>query len=62
VFLLLVLIVAPAIPDPDATRVAPAQVGEVLLGPGLVAFELAGVLLLAALLAVLVIVKGGGER
>ncbi len=42
--------------------VSPLAVADVLLGSGIVAFELAGVLLLAALLAVLVIVKSGGER
>jgi NADH-quinone oxidoreductase subunit J len=59
VFLLLATVVAPAAADPQPVVIAPAAIGEVLLGPALVAFELVGVLLLAALLAVLVIVKGG---
>ena len=62
VFVLLAGTVAPALSDPASTTVHPDEVGEILLGSGLVAFELAGVLLLAALLAVLVVVKGGGER
>lgn len=62
VFVMLAFIVAPEFPDPEAVSVMPAEIGEALLGQGLVAFELVGVLLLAALLAVLVIVKGGDEQ
>lgn len=63
VFALLAVVVAPATGGGgEGSVVAPQAVGELLLGRNLVAFELAGVVLLAALLAVLVIVKGGGER
>lgn len=62
VFVLLSAVLVPAVTDPEPVVVAPAAVGEVLLGSGLLAFELVGVLLLAALLAVLVVVKGGEDR
>lgn len=52
-------------PSPEPTHAealsAPARTAQSLLGSGLVAFELAGVVLLAALLAVLVVVKGVRE-
>ena len=62
VFVLLVAVMAPVATDPLPVVVDPGAVGAALLGQGLVAFELAGVLLLAALLAVLVIVKAGDDR
>ncbi|MBN2248341.1 MAG: NADH-quinone oxidoreductase subunit J [Coriobacteriia bacterium] len=62
VFALLVVVLSPVVKDPAPVSVAPDAVAEVLLGSGVVSFELAGALLLAALLAVLVIVKGGAER
>jgi len=62
VFVLFSVVLVPAVDATVPVVVAPGDVGAVLLGPGLVAFELVGVLLLAALLAVLVIVKGGGEQ
>ncbi|MDO8847942.1 MAG: NADH-quinone oxidoreductase subunit J [Coriobacteriia bacterium] len=62
VFLLLALGVAPVLGTSDRLMVEPADVGAYLLGPGLVVFELAGVLLLASLLAILVIVKAGEDR
>lgn len=43
-------------------RALPDDIGAFLLGDGAVAFEIAGVLLLVALLAVLVVVKGGEDR
>ncbi len=46
---------------PPGAQAAQADLGATLLGPMLPAFELLGVLLLAALVATLVIV-GGGER
>ncbi len=62
VFLLLAFGAAPVLGGSQVRIVDPAEVGEYLLGPGQVAFELAGVLLLAALLAILVIVKAGEDR
>jgi len=62
VFALLVVVLSPVVKDPEPVSVAPDAVAEILLGSGVVSFELAGALLLAALLAVLVIVKGGAER
>lgn len=62
VFLLLAVVLAPAMPDAAPAAVHPAQIAEYLLGEGMVAFELVGVVLLAAFLAVLVIVKGGEDR
>lgn len=52
------------VPDPGMLTpkpVDPGAVAEHLLGAGLPAFELVGLLLLLALLAVLVIVKGGED-
>ena len=62
VFLLLTVVLWPSAIDPEPAVVAPEAIGAALLGESLVAFELVGVLLLAALLAVLVIVKGGADR
>ncbi|MBF4510008.1 MAG: NADH-quinone oxidoreductase subunit J [Aeromicrobium sp.] len=62
VFLLLTVVLWPSAIDPEPVVVAPEAIGAALLGESLVAFELVGVLLLAALLAVLVIVKGGADR
>ncbi len=62
VFLLLALGAAPVLGTTGGPVVEPSEVGAYLLGPGLVVFELAGVLLLAALLAILVIVKAGEDR
>ncbi|MBN1192713.1 MAG: NADH-quinone oxidoreductase subunit J [Coriobacteriia bacterium] len=47
---------------PESVAVSPAEIAESLLGPNLAVFELAGVLLLAALLSVIVIVKAGDDR
>lgn len=63
VFVALALAIGPVAADAAPTQtISPGQIADILLGSGLVAFELAGVLLLAVLLAVLVIVKSGGER
>jgi NADH-quinone oxidoreductase subunit J len=63
VFILLVVILGPVGDAPAAATVEPAGIGATLLtSSGLVAFELAGALLLAALLAVIAVVKGGAER
>lgn len=59
VFGLLVWGLAPVAEVPATPAVAPEAVADVLLGSGIVAFELVGGLLLLALLAVLVVVKGG---
>ncbi|MDO8879911.1 MAG: NADH-quinone oxidoreductase subunit J [Coriobacteriia bacterium] len=61
VFVLIASVMAPVAADPTPVVTAPNDIGAALLGPSLVAFELVGVLLLAALLAVLVIVKGGED-
>jgi len=61
VFLILMLVPGPLATTPPADPVAPAAVGDALLGLDLIAFELVGLLLLAALLAVLVIVKGAKD-
>lgn len=62
VFLLLAVVLVPSLQDPASVPVHPTAVAEFLLGPGMIVFELVGVVLLAAFLAVLVIVKGGEER
>lgn len=62
VFLVLLLAQGPIGDGGSAAgQVSPTAVGDALLGPDLVAFELVGLLLLAALLAVLVIVKGAKD-
>lgn len=62
VFLILMLVPGP-IEGVTLGEVAvdPGAVADALLGPDLVAFELTGVLLLVALLAVIVIVKGAKD-
>ena len=62
VFLVLLLAQSPVDSAlPAEVQVSPSEVGDALLGADLVAFELIGMLLLAALLAVLVIVKGAKD-
>ena len=61
VFVLLAVVVAPLNAGVDVADVSPAEIGTHLLGRGIGGFELAGALLLLALVAVLVIVKGGED-
>lgn len=62
VFVLLTLAPSASQPLGSWDVVAPASVADSLLGSGLPAFELAGAVLLAALLGVLVIVKAGSDQ
>lgn len=59
VFGTLTYLMAPVAREVSGGPANAEAIAEWLLGPGVIAFELAGVVLLAALLAVLVIVQGG---
>jgi NADH-quinone oxidoreductase subunit J len=62
VFGVMAWVIGPISNTAPVAPVDPALVAEELLGAGLPAFELAGLLLLLALLAVIAIVKGGEDR
>lgn len=61
VFAMLVMVLRSSVADVDVVRSAPARVSEVLLGDLLPHFEVAGLLLLGALVAVVAVSRGETE-